>query len=247
MSFIDTASIPGVGNVEDEDIVSYNLGTGGWSWIFDGSDVGLGGFEIDGLAILSGGDLLLSFTAAGTIGGISTDDSDILRFTPTSLGSTTAGSFSMYFDASDVGLTTNNENVDAIALTAGGNLLLSTVGGFSVTGVSGEDEDLIQFTATSLGSTTAGTFSMYFDGSDVGLTATDEDVDGAGLDAAGNILLSTLGNFSVTGASGADEDVLLFTPTTLGSTTSGTYSILLDLSALGIATSEDIGSLEFVP
>lgn len=247
LSFIDAASIPGVGTVQDEDIVAYDIGTGTWSWIFDGSDVGLGNFEIDGLAVLPGGDLLLSFTTAGTIGGVSSDDSDILRFTPTSLGSTTSGTFSMYFDGSDVGLTTNNEDVDAIGLTASGNLLLSTVGGFSVPGVRGADADLIQFTPTSLGATTAGSYSLYFDGSDVGLTTTSEDIDGAGLDSAGNILLSVLGAFSVPGVSGNDEDVLGFAPTSLGSTTSGTYSMFLDLSTVGIATSEDVGSLELVP
>lgn len=58
------------------------------------------------------------------------------------------------------------------------------------------------------------------------------------------VLLSTLGNFSVTGVSGADEDVVQFTPTALGGTTSGTYAMYLDLSALGISTSEDVGSVE---
>jgi subtilisin family serine protease len=247
LSFLDAATIPGVGTVQNEDIVAYDLGAGTWSWIFDGSDVGLSGFVIDGLAVLPGGDLLLSFTAAGTIGGISSDDSDILRFTPTSLGSTTSGSFTMYFDGSDVGLTTNNEDVDAIGLSAAGNLLLSTLGGFTVAGVSGANADLIEFTATSLGSTTSGSFAMYFDGSDVGLTTANEDVDGAGLDSAGNILLSTLGSFSVTGVSGNDEDVFEFAPTSLGSTTAGTYSMFLDLSAIGIDPTEDVGGLELVP
>jgi subtilisin family serine protease len=247
LTFKDSAVIPGVGTVQDEDIVAYDVVAGTWSWIFDGSDVGLGAFEIDGLAVLPGGDFLLSFTVAGTIAGISTDDSDILRFTPTSLGSTTAGTFSMYFDGSDVGLSTDAEDVDAIALTSTGNLLLSTAGSFTVTGLSGQDEDLIQFSATSLGNVTAGSFSMYFDGSDVGLATTaDEDVDGAGLDSAGNILLSTLGPFSVTGVSGDDEDVLEFAPTSLGSTTAGTYSMFLDLSAIGIDPTEDVGELELI-
>ena len=56
---------------------------------------------------------------------------------------------------------------------------------------------------------------MYFDGSDVGLTAYGEDVDAAAVDAAGKIYLSTSNNFAVTGVSGADEDVFVFTPTTL--------------------------------
>jgi len=247
VSFTTSTSVPGVGTVEDEDIVAYNVSSGTWSLVFDGSDVGLGGLIVDAVGVLPSGDILLSFTAAATISGISTDDSDILQFTPTSLGATTAGTFSMYFDGSDVGLTTDNEDIDAITLTSSGQLVISTLGAFSVTGISGADEDLIQFNATSLGTNTAGTWSWYFDGSDVGLsTNSNEDVDAAGITPAGTVLLSTLGAFSVTGLSGADEDVFEFFPTSLGSTTSGTFSMLLDLSALGIATGENVNAVEWV-
>ena len=108
MAFTNNTSVPGVGTVANEDIVAYDLETGEWSMVFDGSDVGLGGMALNGMALLPDGDLLLTFTAAGNPGGVSADDSDIVRFTPTSLGNVTAGSFSMYFDGSDVGLTTNN-------------------------------------------------------------------------------------------------------------------------------------------
>jgi len=256
MSFNDTATIPGVGNVENEDIVARNVAAGTWSMIFDGSDVGLGGFAIDGMARLASGDILLSFTASGSIPGMTggpggsttADDSDIVRFVPTSLGSTTAGSFVFYFDGSDVGLTTDNEDIDAITLSSGGSLIISTIGTVNATGASGTDEDLFIFTSTSLGSVTAGSFALYFDGSDVGLADTaDEDVDGAGLLANGNILLSTVGNFSVTGVSGADEDILQFAPTSTGGTTAGTYSMYLDLSTVGIDPSEDLAAVEFKP
>ncbi len=43
------------------------------------------------------------------------------------------------------------------------------------------------------------------------------------VDADGDIYLSTTGNFSADGLSGADEDVFFFTPSSLGSSTSGTY------------------------
>jgi hypothetical protein len=169
-----------------------------------------------------------------------TDDSDIVLFSATSLGATTAGTFSLYFDGSDVGLTTSAEDVDAVELLPGGNILLSTSGTFSVTGAAGEDEDLLQFVPTTLGTTTAGTFSLYFDGSDVELTATSEDVDAAAVDSTGKIYLSTAGNFAVTGASGADEDVFVFTPTSTGATTAGTYSSTLyfDGSVFGLAAND---------
>ena len=254
VSFIAATTVPGVGTAENEDIVSYNTSSGTWSLVFDGSDVGLSGFVIDGLARLPNGDILLSFTAAGSVAGMTggpsgttLDDSDIVRFIPTSLGATTAGSFVFYFDGSDVGLTTDAEDVDAIAIAPDGRLVISTLEAFSVTGVSGNDEDLIAFTSTSLGSVTAGTWAMYFDGSDVQLTATAEDVDAAAIMPTGEILLSTEGNFSVTGLSGGDEDVFKFTPTTLGGTTSGSYAALLDLSALGFATAADVGGVEWVP
>ncbi len=254
LTFTTATTIPGVGSVANEDIVAYDLNSGTWSLVFDGSDVGLSSLVIDGMAVEPDGEILLSFTVEASIPGLiggpsgtTVDDSDIVRFTPTSLGSTTAGTFTFHFDGSDVGLTADAEDIDAISLTSTGDLVISVTGNFSGTGASGVDEDLFQFTATSLGSVTAGSFAMYFDGSDVGLSTTaDEDVDAAGVTAAGTILLSTLGPFSVTGVSGDDEDVVEFSPTSLGTTTSGTYQMYLDLSALGIDPSEDVGALELV-
>lgn len=245
MSFIDSARIPGIGTVKDEDVVGYDEGSGTWSLIFDGSDVGLSALEIDGLAALPGGDLLLSFTTAATLSGIAVDDSDVVRFTPTSLGATTAGAFSLYFDGSDVGLTTDGEDVDAIALAPNGRLIISTTDAFSGNGASGNDEDLFIFNGT-LDSNTAGSFKLYFDGSDVGLdTSSNEDLDGAALTASGDLLFSTLGSFAAEDLSGNDEDVAQFSGK-FGATTSGTFTMRLDLSALGIVAAEDVGSLHVV-
>jgi hypothetical protein len=246
MSFKTNTSVPGVGTVTNEDIVSYDEVTGTWALEFDGSDVGLGSLEIGGLAILPSGELLLSFTVAGTVGGLSVDDSDIVLFTPTSLGSSTSGTFSMYFDGSDVGLTTNSEDIDAIALASDGRLIISTTGTMSANGVSnGLDEDLFLFTGT-LGTATSGSFTQYFDGSDVALnTSSNEDVDAATLTIAGELLFSTLGDFAVSGLAGANEDVAQFSGS-FGTSTSGTFSMRQDLSARGIATSEDVGALEIV-
>jgi hypothetical protein len=143
---------------------------------------------------------------------------------------------SLYSTASDVGLTTSGEDVDAVELLPGGHMLVSTVNTVSATGAAGEDEDLLEFAPTSLGANTAGSFTLYFDGSDVGLTASGEDVDAAAVDSSGKIYLSTFNNFSVTDVSGADEDVFVFTPTSTGSTTSGSFSSTLsfDGSAFGL-------------
>jgi hypothetical protein len=230
----------------NEDILTWD-GAAGFALYFDGSDVGLGTFAIDALARISSTELLLSFSAAGSVPGIAgtVDDSDIVRFTATSLGTSTAGTFTMYFDASDVGLSTNAEDVDAVELLSNGHLLISTSGAFTVAGVSGADEDVIEFTPSSLGAATSGTWAMYFDGSDVGLADTGEDIDGVALHASGALYLSASDAFSVPGVSGADEDVCIFTPATLGPSTSGSYSPLLffDGSAHSLAAN-DVAAIE---
>jgi hypothetical protein len=255
MTFTDSASIPGVGTVENEDVVAYNEGTGTWSLIFDGSDVGLSAFTIDGLARLDDGSLLLSFAEPGSLPGMTggpsgttIDDSDIVQFIPANLGSTTFGSFGFYFDGSDVGLTGDGEDVDALIVTASGQLILSTNGGVSVSGVSGVHADLLIFTPSGLGSVTAGTWAMYFDGSDVGFGSSGtEDLDAAAFSFTGAPVVSTVGDFNVPGLLGPNEDAIQFNATALGDVTSGTFAPLLDLTALAIDPSENLGGIEIVP
>lgn len=234
-SLASSGTVGGV-SVANEDIIAF---TGSqFSIYFDGSDVGVGSLTLDAFSVLSSSEILMSFTDAAIIPGISgtVDDSDVVKFSSASLRESTSGSFSMYFDASDVGLSTNDEDIDAVELLADGRVLVSTTGSFSVTGLSGEDEDLIALTPTSLGGTTAGTWAMYFDGSDVSLTLNDEDVDAAAVTANGSIYLSTIGNFAVTGISGADEDIFVFNPNTLGATTAGSFSpaLFFDGSVWGL-------------
>ena len=210
----------------DEDILSLNRATGVWSLYLDGSDIGIAS-DVDAFAILTDGAILLSLDGDGTVTGFGTvDDSDILRFTPASLGSNTSGTLAWYFDGSDVGLTTTAEDVDAIGFAPDGKLILSTAGTFSVTGASGNDEDLISFTPGSLGANTSGTWTLYFDGSDVGLNdAASEQINGIWIDKTnGRIHLTTTGAFSVTGLSGPGSDVFICTPGTLGATTACSYS-----------------------
>jgi len=107
--------------------------------------------------------------------------------------------------------------------------------------VTTRDEDLLAFTPTSLGDVTAGRFSLSFDGSDVGLGDTGEDVDAAAVDASGRIYLSTLDVFAVPSVSGGDEDVFVFTPTTLDPpTTAGTYAstLFFDGSSFGLGPND---------
>lgn len=222
----------------DEDILTRNQTIGAWSMFFDGSDVGLGGVDLDAASLQSDGSILMSFGAAISLGTLGTvADADIVRFVPTSTGSTTAGAFEWYFDGSDVGLTDANEDIDAIAFTADGKLVISTIGAVAVTSVSGADEDLLAFTPSQLGATTSGAWEMYFDGSDVGLsTMASEDINGAWIEAAtGKIYLTTLGAFSVTGVIGDGADIFICTPGSLGTTTTCTFTMYWDGSVNGFS------------
>jgi hypothetical protein len=97
---------------------------------------------------------------------------------------------------------------------------------------------LLAFRPTRLGPVTSGTWSLYLDGSDVGLTGTSEDLDGSAVGPAGEIYLSTIGDFAVPGVSGANEDVFVFRPTLTGATTVGSYdaALFFDGSAVGLAS-----------
>lgn len=246
LSLANGKTIGGVSSA-DEDILRFD-GTN-WILLFDGSDVGVAAADLFAFSIMDEDTLLMAFDSAVTVNGISATPQDILRFDATSLGSSTAGTFSLYFDGSDVGLSTTAENIDSLSLLPDGRLLISTTGNPSVPGLTtgGRDEDVLTFTPTSLGDVTSGTWSLYFDGSDVGLGETSgEDVDA--LDVVGeNIYLSTLGDFSVSGLSGADEDVFVCAASSVGSVTACDYSpaLYFDGSTWGLE-SNDVDALNFL-
>ena len=225
VSFASSGSVVGL-SFADEDIVQFDGTT--WSMFFDGGDVGLSAVDVFAFHYLNANTILLSFNSSITIGSTTYAPTDIVQFTG-SFGPTTTGTFSMYFNGVDVGLDSSNDYIDAIEILPDGKLLFSTRGNPTVPGPTGlADEDLLQFTPVTLGNTTSGTWALYFDGSDVGLADnSQEDVDALDVDANGAIYLSTLGDFSVTGVAGADEDVFFCTPTSLGSNTVCTYSTAL--------------------
>lgn len=243
----------GTGSVSfsDADILQLTVQSDGqyqYQLHFDGSDVGLASSseDIDAFTFLPDGSILISTTGAFSVpastgGTLTGTGSDILRFVPGALGPTTTGQWSLYFDGSDVGLTTSAENIDAVSLLSDGRLLISTTGAFTVSGVSGQDEDLLAFRPGTLGPVTSGTWSLYFDGSDVGLATTaSEDIDALFVQETGGqptLHFSTLGVFSVTGVAGTDEDLVAFVPTSLGASTAGSFGpgLALDGSRYGLA------------
>jgi uncharacterized protein YjiK len=228
-----------------EDILRYDIDADTWSLYFDGSHAGLGSADINGFHLMADGSILLTFKLATAVPGVgSVDTMDIVRFIPASLGeNNTTGVFELYFKGANVGLgpssEASGERINAFGFLPDGRLLVSTSGVFSVPEVSGGDEDLIAFAATSLGETTSGTWQLYFDGSKVGLSdgGDDEDVEGASIDNDGNIYLTTNGNFSVSGTGGDGADIFRCIPpqSTSLPITQCTYDLVWSGSAHGLS------------
>jgi FtsP/CotA-like multicopper oxidase with cupredoxin domain len=173
-------AVPGLGTVQDEDIVVYNTSTATWSLFFDGSAVGLGDADaedVDAFDILGDGSVLVSTFGAVTVPGLAGTraDEDALRCVPAPGLPITSCTWSWYFDGSDVGLNTDaSEDIDGVSVGTG-KLYLSTIGAYSVIGLfnltpnAGGDVFSCNSPVTGPASGCAG-FSLYFRASAHGLT-----------------------------------------------------------------------------
>ncbi len=227
--------------VDDSDIVKLSIySSGAWRHdvYFDGGDVGLstGSENIDAFAILPNGKLLLSTVGRVNVSGVAADGEDILLFDPTELGSRTAGSWQLYVDGSDLGLS-SWEGLDGVSVLSDGRLVISTDRDGQVPNASFEPEDLLVLKLSQTGAQSIGTWQRYFDGSDVGLSSSNENVDGVAVEADGKTIhLSTRGDFRVPDLRGEGRDVFTFEATQLGSNTQGKYrdELTINGSRLGL-------------
>ena len=208
--------LPGVaGSGDDADIYSWN-GVN-YARVFDASVAGLpDSADIDALLVVDADTFYMSFKDVvdppGPLGNV--EDEDIVLYD--------AGVWSLYFDGSDVGLGDggSDEDVDAFEILPNGRLLISTLGNGSVPGVGGfKDEDLLRCTGT-FGPATTCTWAVYFEGSDVALTARLGECRRRSV-AGANIYLSTIGDFDTGGGNvGQGADVFVCIGATTGAATS---------------------------
>jgi hypothetical protein len=122
--------------------------------------------------------LIISTGGSVSVTGVFANDEDLLAFTPTLLGSTTSGTWSLYFDGSDVGLNdAASEEINGAWIDPSNNkIYLTTLGAFSITGVSGTGSDVFACAPGSLGATTTCTYTSYWLGSSNGFSG--EIIDG---------------------------------------------------------------------
>lgn len=168
MSFARGAgtTVPGLGSVRNSDVVLYRAGV--FERFFEGADVGLGdkGFaeNVDAIHVESDSAILISTAGRPSVGGLSTaNKEDILRCEGT-FGATTSCTWSLYFDGSANALSGRDENIDAF-YELDGELYLSTLGPFSVPGVTGKNNDILRCASTQSGALrTCASFHRFIEG-----------------------------------------------------------------------------------
>jgi hypothetical protein len=267
----EAVSFGGFPNIRDEDVMALDgssanpIVSGIWSLMFDGSANGVfTGTGFNGLDYLYSDepdpgvpDLFFSLFKPHAIQGNYYDVHDIVAYDEET------GTYSEFFDGLSHGLTLND--IDAFSIF-GSSIIISIRG--SEDALPGlphiNGRDLVAFTPDVDGDWNGpGTWSMFLDGSDIGLDRAVEDIDGVevltyaeaiafGLDVEGLdvdeempvVLFSTeslSGDLNI--ASGGlifqDEDIVAFFPTSLGWDTAGTGVLYLDGSAVGLASSLD--------
>lgn len=191
--------------------------------------------------------LYISASSGGTVDGVAFADEDVLAFNPGN------NRWSMLIDGSDIGLA--GTDIDGFEWRTDGSQLMSFNTPITLPDIPStvDDSDIVRFIPTQLGANTSGRFELFFDGSDVGLDNENEDIDAIGFTATGRLVISTLGQARVPGATGEgiaeNEDLLLFNETQFGEATSGTWELFIDssLQRLGDDPAEDISALWFQP
>jgi hypothetical protein len=178
------ATLVGVGAVDDSDIVEFTftsppgVNTAGiFTLFFRGLGAGLGtdAEDIDAIGFTPSGALVVSTTGPPVVTCPtcpSLADEDLLVYTGNqALGEQTTNSWNIYFEGSDVALSqSSSEDVNGTDIAANDDIYLTTVGVFSVSGVSGDGTDIFVCDPGSTGATTSCAYSLFFDGSANGLT-----------------------------------------------------------------------------
>lgn len=143
--------------------------------------------------LLSNGDRQLAFDTTVTLGAVNAEPRDVMRYD--------GAVYTLDLDGSAVGIPSGVQ-IDAIARTADGNLLLSFDSTVILGAITADDEDLVRFD---------GSFSLFLDTSAAGISP-GLDLNGAHKLFNGHLLLSFDGSGTVGGIVFNDEDVLEYDP-----------------------------------
>lgn len=161
--------------------------------------------------------LYVSSTSPVSVDGVTYDDSDILAY------DAAAGTWSMFFDASTVGMVDSTTDIDAFHVNDDGSIAFSIVAEATL-GTLGtvDDSDIVSYDPAT------GTWGWVLDGSTIELDTNGEDIDAVALLPDGDIVFSTLSGYRAGGRLiAADEDLVRYNPAT------GAITMLFDGSDTG--------------
>jgi hypothetical protein len=165
-----TLELPGPVVATPDDVVRWN----GFDYAleFDGLAHGVpDGANLDAVARLPSGELLLSFDVGVTLGGVRADDEDLLRFD--------GASFTLYFDGSAQGVDADLD-LDGAAYAGEGRIGVSFDGAGSLGGVTFQDEDVITLLPGG-----GGPVQLFFDASAAHTGWADADLDAVAIPEPG--------------------------------------------------------------
>ena len=196
----------------DEDILACDGANGGWQLTTRLRDFGIT-IDVTAMAFLPDGTQLLVFnrdTNVPEIGAVT--GRDIVHFDKAT------GQFALYFQGSDVGLIRNRERIDGLAVLADGSLVISLRGRLRMAdGTRYNDEDLLRFVPTMLGDETRGEWSLYLDGSDIGLGSAGGDIRDFWInEVAGDIYFANRSGFTLGDQLVTMSDIAVCHVTSLG-------------------------------
>jgi hypothetical protein len=208
-------SVDGISFAE-QDVLAYNPATDAWTMLIDGSDIGLGATDLKAFEWRPDGTQIMGFNGRLTLPGIAAtvEPNDLVRFIPSRLGTTTQGRFELFFDGSDVGLSTASEAIDGAGFLPDGRLVISTIGAAQVPGATGTlsvtDRDLLVLSGGQLGEATQGSWELFFAGGPSGFDTNEEDIHALTfISAANTMVVGTVGAYRLRNDLNGDADDLL--------------------------------------
>jgi hypothetical protein len=160
------------------DLVEYNPTTDTATLLLDENLFSSAQPNIDAAYLLDTGNIILSTTGNATLGGLGFGKDDLIEYNPTTDTAT------LFFDGS---LFSGNEDVDAVYLLTGGNIVLSTVGDAILGGLSFGSGDLAEYNPTTSIAT------LYFDENNFASSANIDAVNITSLPEPATIALMGLG------------------------------------------------------
>ena len=185
----------------DSDLAEYDPATDAATLYFD-ENLFMGNENIDAFSVLASGNIVLSTSNAkpSLLGGLTFENGDLIEYNPATDTAT------LFFDEDLFG---SDEDIDAVCILASGNIILSTIDGATLGGLTFGDGDLIEYNPTTDAAT------LFFDEN---LFGGDEDIDAAHILASGNIILSTEGSATLGPLTFGDGDLIEYSPITYTAT-----------------------------